>query len=187
MKLTLSIDHWLNEVQRIPSPFYDERPDSKDISLLVIHNISLPPGQFGGPYIEQLFTGKLNPTDHPFFKKIYTFRVSAHCLVRRDGSVIQFVPFNARAWHAGVSSFAGRARCNDFSIGIELEGTDFTAYTQKQYETLATLTHLLQLAYPLIIDQRITGHQFIAPLRKSDPGLSFNWGKYHKLRKLPND
>lgn len=183
MTFTLSTEHWLNEARHVVSPFYDERPDDEDISLLVVHNISLPPGQFGGSYIEQLFTGTLDPTDHPFFKVIYKFRVSAHCLIRRDGTVIQFVPFNARAWHAGVSSFAGRARCNDYSIGIELEGTDFTAYTQEQYDSLAVVTNVLQDAYPLIIDQRITGHQYIAPLRKTDPGLSFHWEKYHKLRK----
>ena len=183
MIFTLSTDHWLNEAKHVVSPFYDDRPDDKDISLLVVHNISLPPGKFGGPYIEQLFTGTLDPNEHPFFNVIHQFRVSAHCLIRRDGSVIQFVPFNARAWHAGISSFAGRSRCNDFSIGIELEGTDFTAYTQEQYESLAVVTNVLQGAYPLIRDKRITGHQYIAPFRKSDPGLSFNWDKYHKLRK----
>ena len=183
MVFTLSTDHWLNEAKQVVSPFYDARPDDKDISLLVVHNISLPPGQFGGPYIEQLFTGTLNPNEHPFFNVIYKFRVSAHCLIRRDGSVVQFVPFNKRAWHAGVSSFAGRARCNDYSIGIELEGTDFTAYTQVQYDALAAVTNVLQNAYPLINDERITGHQYIAPLRKSDPGLSFHWKKYNKLRK----
>ncbi|MCP3697686.1 MAG: 1,6-anhydro-N-acetylmuramyl-L-alanine amidase AmpD [Aliivibrio sp.] len=183
MIFTLSTDHWLNEAKHVVSPFYDDRPDDKDISLLVVHNISLPPGKFGGSYIEQLFTGTLDPNEHPFFNVIHQFRVSAHCLIKRDGSVIQFVPFNARAWHAGISSFAGRSRCNDFSIGIELEGTDFTAYTQEQYESLAAVTNVLQGAYPLIRDKRITGHQYIAPFRKSDPGLSFNWDKYHKLRK----
>ena len=183
MKFTLSTEHWLNEAKHVVSPFYDDRPDDKDISLLVVHNISLPPGQFGGPYIEQLFTGTLNPDEHPFFKVVHQFRVSAHCLIRRDGSVVQFVPFNARAWHAGASSFAGRQRCNDYSIGIELEGTDFTAYTQKQYDSLSVVTNVLQDAYPLIVDERITGHQYIAPLRKTDPGLSFYWEKYHKLRK----
>ena len=183
MKFTLSTDHWLNEAKHVVSPFYDERPDDKDISLLVVHNISLPPGQFGGPYIEQLFMGTLNPNEHPFFNVIHQFRVSAHCLIRRNGSVVQFVPFNKRAWHAGVSSFAGRTRCNDYSIGIELEGTDFIAYTQDQYESLAVVTNVLQAAYPQIEDDRITGHQYIAPLRKTDPGLSFHWVKYHKLRK----
>ncbi|MDD9195275.1 1,6-anhydro-N-acetylmuramyl-L-alanine amidase AmpD [Aliivibrio sp. S3MY1] len=183
MKFTLSTDHWLNEARHVVSPFYDARLDDEDISLLVIHNISLPPGQFGGPYIEQLFTGTLDPAAHPFFKVIHKFKVSAHCLIRRDGSVIQFVPFNGRAWHAGVSSFAGRARCNDYSIGIELEGTDFTAYTQEQYDSLAAVTNVLQATYPLILDSRITGHQYIAPLRKTDPGLSFHWEKYHNLMK----
>ncbi|AZL85737.1 1,6-anhydro-N-acetylmuramyl-L-alanine amidase AmpD [Aliivibrio salmonicida] len=183
MRFTLSTTHWINEAKHVVSPFYDERSDDLDISLLVVHNISLPPGQFGGPYIEQLFTGTLNPNEHPFFNVIHQFKVSAHCLIRRDGRVIQFVPFNSRAWHAGASSFAGRSKCNDYSIGIELEGTDSVAYTEEQYQSLASLTKVIQQHYPLVKDDRITGHQYIAPLRKTDPGLSFHWEKYNKLRK----
>lgn len=169
---------WYSEARRVNSPFFDQRSDEQDISLLVIHNISLPPGQFGGPYIEQLFTGRLDPDEHPFFKVVSGLRVSAHCLIRRDGEVVQFVPFSARAWHAGVSSFAGRQRCNDYSIGIELEGTDFVAYTAAQYQALARLTQAIQIRYPQIKNDRITGHQYIAPLRKTDPGLTFDWRRY---------
>ncbi len=169
---------WYDKARKVVSPFYDQRESADDISLLVIHNISLPPGQFGGPYIEQLFTGQLNPDEHPFFKVVSDFRVSAHCLIRRDGEVVQFVPFTSRAWHAGVSSFAGRKRCNDFSVGIELEGTEFVAYTDQQYRALAELTAELQAAYPGIKNDRITGHQYIAPLRKTDPGLTFDWRRF---------
>lgn len=172
---------WYNQARHVPSPFFDQRSDVSDISLLVIHNISLPPGQFGGPYIEQFFTGKLNADEHPFFKVIHKMGVSAHCLIRRDGEVVQFVPFTARAWHAGVSSFAGREKCNDYSIGIELEGSDFVAYTNEQYQALASLTQELQLTYPKITPPRITGHQYIAPLRKTDPGLVFDWGRYRNM------
>lgn len=172
---------WYNHARHVPSPFFDQRSDVSDISLLVIHNISLPPGQFGGPYIEQFFTGKLNADEHPFFKVIHKMGVSAHCLIRRDGEVVQFVPFTARAWHAGVSSFAGREKCNDYSIGIELEGSDFVAYTNEQYQALASLTQELQQTYPKITPPRITGHQYIAPLRKTDPGLVFDWGRYRNM------
>ncbi|MBY7910996.1 1,6-anhydro-N-acetylmuramyl-L-alanine amidase AmpD [Vibrio fluvialis] len=169
---------WYQFARRVPSPFCDQRSDEQDISLLVVHNISLPPGQFGGPYIEQFFTGQLDPNQHPFFRVIHTMGVSAHCLIRRDGEVVQFVPFSARAWHAGQSSFAGRARCNDYSIGIELEGTDFVAYTEAQYQALAALSDALMTHYPAITLSRITGHQYIAPMRKTDPGLVFDWQKY---------
>ena len=171
---------WYANARRVESPFFDQRSDQNDISLLVVHNISLPPGQFGGPYIEQFFTGKLNPEEHPFFQVIHNMGVAAHCLIRRDGEVVQFVPFTARAWHAGSSSFAGRSRCNDFSIGIELEGSDFIAYTDAQYDSLLELTRSIQQAYPLITLPRITGHQYIAPLRKTDPGLVFDWRRYRK-------
>ncbi|ELL4668775.1 1,6-anhydro-N-acetylmuramyl-L-alanine amidase AmpD [Vibrio fluvialis] len=174
---------WYQFARRVPSPFCDQRSDEQDISLLVVHNISLPPGQFGGPYIEQFFTGQLDPNQHPFFRVIYNMGVSAHCLIRRDGEVVQFVPFSARAWHAGQSSFAGRERCNDYSIGIELEGTDFVAYTEAQYQALATLSDALMTHYPAITSPRITGHQYIAPMRKTDPGLVFDWQKYRALLK----
>lgn len=172
---TINRHHWLHGVKCVPSPFYDQRPDAQDISLLVVHNISLPPGQFGGPYIEQLFTGQLNPAEHPYFELISGFRVSAHCLIRRNGDIIQFVPFNCRAWHAGVSQFARRDKCNDFSIGIELEGTDTLPYTQAQYASLTELSRVMMTCYPRINVSRITGHEFIAPGRKTDPGLAFDW------------
>ncbi|HIF9389717.1 TPA: 1,6-anhydro-N-acetylmuramyl-L-alanine amidase AmpD [Photobacterium damselae] len=178
MSLSINSSHWLNEAQHLPSPFYDTRPDDTDISLLVVHNISLPPGEFGGPYVEQLFTGQLDPEAHPYFATIYKLRVSAHCFIRRDGSIIQFVPFNGRAWHAGVSQFAGRDKCNDFSIGIELEGTDTLPFTQAQYDSLIELTRVIMQTYPAIDTSTITGHEFIAPGRKTDPGLVFDWVKY---------
>ncbi|MGB2079474.1 MAG: 1,6-anhydro-N-acetylmuramyl-L-alanine amidase AmpD [Vibrio sp.] len=184
-QLTLGSDHWLKEVKQVPSPFYNQRPESTehklDISLLVLHHISLPPRQFGGPYIEQLFTGTLDPNAHPFFESIQHLKVSAHCLIRRDGEIIQFVPFDGRAWHAGQSSFAGRAGCNDYSIGIELEGSELDAYTHAQYTNLAKLTDCLLAHYPQITQERITGHQYIAPLRKPDPGLTFNWSYFRSL------
>ncbi len=171
---------WYNKARHVPSPFFDHRTDTADISLLVVHNISLPPGQFGGPYIEQFFTGQLDPNDHPFFEVIHDMGVSAHCLIRRDGEVVQFVPFTARAWHAGVSSFAGRDKCNDYSIGIELEGSDYVAYTDEQYHALTELTKQIQVSYPKITLPRITGHQYIAPLRKTDPGLVFDEVRFRK-------
>ncbi len=168
---------WLNNVTHIPSPHHDERPTNTIPSLLVIHNISLPPGQFGGPYINQLFTGTLNPDEHPFFNEIKHLRVSAHCLIRRDGTIIQYVPFHLRAWHAGQSSYQGQEKCNDFSIGIELEGTDFEPFTEVQYQSLTYLTNLLIIEYPLI-KNNITGHSNIAPGRKTAPGPFFDWVYY---------
>ncbi|BDR12497.1 1,6-anhydro-N-acetylmuramyl-L-alanine amidase AmpD [Vibrio sp. STUT-A11] len=172
---------WLTQAKHVPSPFFDARSDTNDISLLVVHNISLPPGQFGGPYIEDFFCGKLDPKVHPFFEVIHKMGVSAHCLIKRNGEIVQFVSFLDRAWHAGHSSFAGRAGCNDYSIGVELEGTEFIAYTDEQYQSLAGLSQAIMLQYPDVTPQRITGHQYIAPLRKSDPGLSFDWVKYRRL------
>lgn len=162
------------------SDFCDDR-EGDDISLLVIHNISLPPGQFGGNYIDQLFTGCLNPDEHEYFQEIYQLRVSAHCLIKRTGEIVQYVPFDKRAWHAGVSSFKGRERCNDYSIGIELEGCDDIPYTQEQYQTLANLTKTIQKQYPKIVNEHITGHCDIAPGRKTDPGDSFDWPYYLSL------
>ncbi|TLU66745.1 1,6-anhydro-N-acetylmuramyl-L-alanine amidase AmpD [Thalassotalea litorea] len=171
-----------SDIRQCPSPFYDER-EGADISLLVVHNISLPPGQFGGNYIDQLFTGKLNPKEHEYFQDIYQFKVSAHCLIKRNGDVVQYVPFEKRAWHAGVSVFNGRSKCNDFSIGIELEGCDDVPYTEVQYQQLAAITRVLQKHYPLIAKNHITGHCDIAPGRKTDPGESFNWSHYFSLLK----
>lgn len=162
------------------SPFYDDRPDASDVSLLVIHNISLPPGQFGTKGVEQLFTGTLNPDEHPFYADIAHLRVSAHCFIRRDGVIEQYVPFNKRAWHAGISSFQGREKCNDFAIGIEMEGTDEQPYTDAQYAALDTLSAQIISLYPAITLGRIVGHNDIAPGRKTDPGVSFNWAGYRQ-------
>lgn len=175
---------WLQEVSAIPSSHYNHRPQ-EEISLLVIHNISLPPGEFKDDYVCDFFTGKLDPRMHPYFRNISTMEVSSHCFVRRDGEIIQFVSFNERAWHAGVSSFRGRPACNDFSIGIELEGTDTVPYTLDQYKNLALLTSTLRKKYPLITSDRIVGHSDIAPGRKTDPGESFDWNFYLKLLSKP--
>lgn len=163
----------------VPSSNCDERPLDTEISLIVIHGISMPPGEFGGPYIEQLFTNRLDPAGHPFFAEIETLRVSSHILIRRDGEVVQFVPLHRRAWHAGESCFQDRKRCNDFSVGIELEGTDTTPYTDAQYAQLADLIECLMRNYPAITRGRITGHSDIAPQRKTDPGPAFEWAKLH--------
>jgi len=143
--------------------------------LIVIHGISLPPGEFGGAWIDDLFLGRLDQAAHPYFAEIAHVRVSAHLLIRRDGSVTQYVPFHLRAWHAGVSSFDGRAGCNDFSIGIELEGTDDVPYAEAQYLNLARVIAALQQAYPSL--RAIAGHEDIAPGRKTDPGASFDWAR----------
>ncbi len=167
--------HRLTNAKQIPSPNYDDRPNPVDISLLVIHCISLPPGEFDNPYIDQLFCNVLDPDGHPYFKEIYQLTVSAHLLIKRDGSCIQYVPFNKRAWHAGKSSYQGKERCNDFSIGIELEGTESIPYTEAQYIQLAEVIDSLLKAYPNLSKQQITGHSDIAPGRKNDPGASFDW------------
>lgn len=171
---------WLVGARQVPSPHHDGRPEDESPSLLVVHNISLPPGQFGGPWIDALFTGTLDPDADPFFAEICHLRVSAHCLIRRDGEIVQYVAFNKRAWHAGVSCYQGRERCNDFSIGIELEGTDTLAYTDAQYAQLAALTQLLIAEYPAIADN-MTGHSDIAPERKTDPGPAFDWERFRAL------
>lgn len=172
---------WLNRAKKLESPNVDLRPDVNDISLLVIHNISLPPAQFGGPYIEQLFSNNLNPDDHPYFRDIYKLQVSSHLLIDRQGNITQFVPFDQRAWHAGVSEFEGRQRCNDFSIGIELEGTDDIAYSDIQYSVLAQVSQQIMTHYPKITSNRIVGHSDIAPERKTDPGQAFDWQRYKQL------
>ena len=167
--------HRLTNAKQIPSPNYDDRPNPVDISLFVIHCISLPPGEFDNPYINQLFCNVLDPDAHPYFKEIYQLTVSAHLLIKRDGSCVQFVPFNKRAWHAGKSNYEGKERCNDFSIGIELEGTESIPYTEAQYIQLAEVIDSLLKAYPNLSKQQITGHSDIAPGRKNDPGASFDW------------
>jgi AmpD protein len=158
--------------------YYNDRPDEHDISLLVIHNISLPAGQFGTPYIDDLFMGCLNCYAHHSFADLEGVEVSAHCLIKRNGEIIQYVPFSKRAWHAGISQFLGKKGCNDFSIGIELEGTDTVPYTTKQYQSLVMLAHTILQHYPKITTERIVGHCDIAPGRKTDPGVSFNWSLF---------
>ena len=175
------LDHRLREALQIDSPNQDSRADSQAIELLVIHCISLPPEQFAGDYIDDLFCNRLNPDEHPYFAEIYQLKVSAHLLIRRDGSLRQYVPFNRRAWHAGVSCFEGRERCNDFSIGIELEGSVNQPYTDQQYHQLAAVTRELMAQYPGITADRITGHSDIAPERKTDPGPFFDWPRYRAL------
>lgn len=172
---------WLNDAERIESPNYNDRPVEADVSLLVIHNISLPPGQYGGGYVERFFQNKLPINDDPFFEEIKDLRVSSHLLLERTGRVVQFVSFDKRAWHAGISEFSGCDNCNDYSIGIELEGTDDEPYTDVQYEKLAEITRLLQKQYPKITTDRIVGHCDIAPVRKTDPGPAFEWMRYRGL------
>ncbi len=167
--------HRLTSAQQVVSPNQDERPDQEDISLLVIHCISLPPGQYGGGYIQQLFSNQLDADEHPYFADIYQLKVSAHILICRSGEIIQFVPFNKRAWHAGKSCYQGRERCNDFSIGIELEGCETEAYSDAQYDSLQQLIYCLYQTYPRLNRQRVCGHSEIAPGRKTDPGTSFDW------------
>lgn len=159
----------------LPSPNCDERPDPKDISLIVIHGISLPPGEFGGDGIDQLFTNRLQAEEHPYYAEIHHLRVSSHLLIRRDGELVQYVPFHQRAWHAGESIYDGRDRCNDFSVGIELEGTDDVAYEAIQYQQLNAVITVLCGAYPGLSRNRIAGHSDIAPGRKTDPGPLFDW------------
>ena len=158
-----------------PSPNCDDRPAGVEVDLLVVHGISLPPGEFGGPAIEELFTNRLDFDSHPYFDRLRGLRVSAHLLIRRDGEVVQFVPFRQRAWHAGESSFRGRTECNDFSIGVELEGEDDTPYADRQYAVLGAVASALCGAYPGLSPRRICAHSDIAPGRKTDPGPAFDW------------
>ncbi|MDH5631838.1 MAG: 1,6-anhydro-N-acetylmuramyl-L-alanine amidase AmpD [Gammaproteobacteria bacterium] len=162
----------------VGSPNFDTRPDGCVPEVLIIHAISLPPRQFGGPYVEQLFCNCLDVSHHEYFREIQGLEVSSHLFIRRDGELIQFVPLGQRAWHAGVSECEGRQRVNDFSIGIELEGDDFTPFEEAQYECLAGVTRALMDAYPDISVDRIYGHADIAPTRKTDPGPYFDWQRY---------
>ena len=173
-------DGWFEQVRRVPSPNCEPRSAGCDPDLLVIHNISLPPGHYGGECIEHLFTNCLDWEAHPFFDEIRGIEVSAHLLIRRGGEVLQFVSLRERAWHAGQSCFEGRSECNDFSIGIELEGTDDDAYTDDQYLVLSAVTNVLMAQYPGITAQRIVGHSDIAPGRKTDPGPAFDWIRYRQ-------
>jgi AmpD protein len=164
-------------VKQVLSPFFDERPAGIAPDLIVLHGISLPPGEFGGPWVARLFTGNLPAEAHPEFRERAGMKVSAHLLIRRDGEVVQFVSFNDRAWHAGKSSWQGREACNDFSIGIECEGSDDVPYDEAQYAALRRLLPMLLEAYPAITPGRIVGHSDVAPGRKTDPGPSFDWSR----------
>jgi AmpD protein len=184
------------QAQLHPCEHFNPRPEgfAGEVSLLVIHNISLPAGYFGGGYISQLFAGTLASGDHPSFTELEGLTVSAHACIRRDGSVIQYVDFAQRAWHAGISTFQGRSGCNDYSIGIELEGTDTLPYTEAQYSALAHLSQFLIAQFPKITIGRIVGHNDIAPGRKTDPGVAFDWPRLRQsldftqshLHKKPN-
>jgi N-acetyl-anhydromuramoyl-L-alanine amidase len=168
-------------VRQVLSPHVDERPAGTAPELLVVHGISLPPGEFGGPWIDRLFTGTLPWEAHPYFKQIEGLRASAHALIRRDGEIVQYVSFGQRAWHAGKSEYEGKTACNDFSIGIELEGTGEIPYTDAQYDSLASLVNVLLETFPSLSAQRIAGHSDIAPGRKTDPGPSFDWPRFRSL------
>jgi len=171
----------LRTARQVPSPNCDGRPAGVAPDLIVVHGISLPPAQFGGPWIDRLFTNTLPAHHHPYFADIAARKVSSHLLLRRDGEVVQYVPFQRRAWHAGVSSYRGREKCNDFSIGIELEGADEIAYEPAQYRMLSTLILQLCAAYPSLSLERIAGHSDIAPGRKTDPGPAFDWARLRAL------
>ena len=170
----------LSAAVHIPSPNFDDRPDGASIDLLVVHNISLPPGEFGGRGIIELFTNRLDPNAHPYYRQIADAKVSSHFLIRRDGELIQFVPCSRRAWHAGLSEWQGRSRCNDFSVGVELEGTDDQTFADSQYATLAALASVLLATYPI---RHCVGHSDIAvpPGRKSDPGPHFDWVRFRAM------
>ena len=178
------LDGYLKGANQCPSSNFNTRPEGCGISLLVIHNISLPPGQFGGGFVQPFFCNKLDSEQHPYFAEISALQVSSHLLIERTGCVTQFVDFNQRAWHAGLSTFAGREDCNDFSIGIELEGTDNIPYTSQQYSALAEISAALMQVYPGITPERITGHEHIAPGRKTDPGAAFDWPYYRRALEL---
>jgi N-acetyl-anhydromuramoyl-L-alanine amidase len=175
----------MHPVRQVPSPNCDERPPGMLPELVVVHGISLPPDQYGGPWIDHLFTNTLPAAEHPYFASIATLVVSSHLLVRRDGELVQYVPFHLRAWHAGTSTYAGRDKCNDFSIGIELEGSDERAYEPAQYRALSAVICALCRAYPSLSSERIAGHNDIAPGRKTDPGPAFDWLRLKALLRLP--
>jgi AmpD protein len=182
--LRIGPDGWVGGVRQVRSPNFDARPDGVAVELLVLHNISLPPGQFGSGCIERLFRNEPAPQAHPFLELLAGLRVSAHFLIERDGRTTQFVGCRQRAWHAGTSAFDGRSGCNDFSIGIELEGTDFDGFEPAQYAALAQLTRALRVALPL---RAVRGHSHVAPGRKTDPGPRFDWDRFARLADLPPD
>jgi AmpD protein len=171
----------LRPARQCPSPNQDDRPPGAELELVVLHGISLPPGEFGGPYIEHFFTNCLDRAAHAYFETICEMQVSAHLLICRDGAILQFVPFQRRAWHAGASSFRGRPRCNDYSVGIELEGTDTTPYTSAQYAALTGVLHALFASCPRLDARAIAAHSDVAPGRKSDPGPAFDWLRLYDL------
>jgi AmpD protein len=171
----------LEWARQVPSPNCDDRPAGVEADLIIVHGISLPPGEFDGPWIDLLFTNALPHDAHPYFATLADLRVSAHLLVRRTGEVVQYVPFHRRAWHAGASCWQGRERCNDFSIGIELEGTDHSPYESTQYAMLARVIAMLCRSLPHVSPERVVGHSDVAPGRKSDPGPSFDWPRLRSL------
>jgi N-acetyl-anhydromuramoyl-L-alanine amidase len=176
ISLQIDLDSGLMRgVRQVPSPNCDARPPDSPMDLIVVHGISLPPGEFGGPWIDRLFTNSLPSDQHPYFAEISGLRVSSHLVIARDGALTQYVSFNDRAWHAGRSSFQGRMECNDYSVGVELEGTDSVPYEPVQYDVLASTIAALCEAYPLLTPERITGHSDVAPGRKTDPGPIFDW------------
>jgi AmpD protein len=185
MSLPIDVESGLLRTARqVSSPNCDERPAGVVADLIVVHGISLPPEGFGGPWIDLLFTNQLPPDHHPYFAEVAGRKVSSHLLIRRDGEIVQFVPFHRRAWHAGVSSYEGRERCNDYSIGIELEGTDEIAYEPVQYRALSSTIRQLLAAYPALSLRRIAGHSDIAPGRKTDPGPAFDWVRLRAMLKI---
>jgi AmpD protein len=171
----------LEGARHVPSPNQDARPEGAEAELVVVHGISLPPGELGGPWIDHLFTNRLDPEAHPHFREIADLRVAAHVLIRRDGELVQYVPFHRRAWHAGVSRWRGREAVNDFSVGVELEGTDELPYEEAQYRRLAEVVRALAATYPGITPDRLAGHSDVAPDRKTDPGPAFDWGRLQAL------
>jgi AmpD protein len=174
----------MRDARHVPSPNCDARPNGMQADLIVVHGISMPPGEFGGPWIDRMFTNTLPREYHPFFEEVAALTVSSHLLIRRDGERVQYVPFHERAWHAGVSSYEGRERCNDFSIGIELEGTDVDPYEPAQYRVLAATIRALCDAYPTLSIERVTGHSDIAPGRKWDPGQRFDWPRLRAMLRV---
>ena len=176
---------WFDDARRVLSPNFDARPPGSTIDSVIVHGISLPPGEFGGPHIEQLFCNRIEPHAHHCFPAIADLRVSAHLLIRRDGSLVQFVALSNRAWHAGESRLGDRTGCNDFSIGVELEGTDCTAYESAQYERLGEVCRTLMHRWPAITADRIVGHSDVAPHRKTDPGPAFDWDRLQNLLVAP--
>ncbi len=182
MELRVDIDSGLMlGVRQVASPNFDGRPPGVEADLIVVHGISLPPGEFGGPWIDRLFTNTLPAEIHPYFAEVCSLRVSSHLVVQRDGTVTQYVRFTDRAWHAGVSVYEGREACNDFSVGVELEGTDTLEYEPVQYRALAEVVAALCAAYPRLSSQRMAGHSDISPGRKTDPGPAFDWPHARRL------